>query len=259
MNIEICLRDGRKLALAVAAVALALAGGIVRASYAADGAEFYVVQGLPGEMSMSPWTASRSPGMSRPRRSPGRSRSRRGHARSPFSDSGDVRARTGCSRSRRAPAGTWSRTCPRRRATSRSSRCSATTWSAVRRQGVAGRGPHRGGPAGRHPGERQGAVREHRQRRVAEADRSGGTYKVAIVPTGETKPVDPRAGRADRQGRRGQPGVRGGRPGEEDDERRRACDRRPAPAGRASRPRSTPGPAARRSVQAPSLVVNLVR
>ena len=84
------------------------------------------------------------------------------------------------------------------------------------------------------------------------------TYKVAIVPTGETKPVLLGPLSSHRPGRCAEPGLCRGRPGEEDHERRRARDREPAPPARPSRrgQHRNRRPGGR---SGPSLVVNLAR
>ena len=83
------------------------------------------------------------------------------------------------------------------------------------------------------------------------------TYEVAIVPTGETKPVILGPGQADGAGWRGQPGLRDRRSGQEDDERRRARHPHRHHRVRPSRPMSTPALAARRGKD--SLGVTLTR
>ncbi|CAA9343582.1 MAG: hypothetical protein AVDCRST_MAG48-3804, partial [uncultured Friedmanniella sp.] len=92
-------------------------------------------------------------------------------------------------------------------------------------QGVADRRAHRPGGRGRRPGGRQGAVRRHRERGVAQPRRPGGHLRGRDRARRQVVPGAPRARRPHREGRRAEPGVRHRRPGQEDDERRGARDR----------------------------------
>ncbi len=234
-----------KVALAATA-ALGLAAVSIPASYAADGAEFYVVQGLPGKSVDVAVDGKSVVKNVKTAAVAGPFKIKAGSRKVTFSDGGDVLAdrmftvKAGSSwdvvvhlpaSTSDDPVVTVFRNdldqVPNGKASLVVAHTASVPPADIRVDGKV-------------------LFEQHRQRRVAAADRSGGDVRGGDRADRGEEAGHPRPGRADRQGRRRQPGLRGGRPRKEVHERRRACAARPGPAGPGSRPRSTPGPVAKR-------------
>ena len=153
---------------------VAIAGLTVGPSYAADDAKVYFVQGLPGDsldVAVDGKTVAKDV---KTAAVVGPFKVKAGSRKVTFSDNGKVvlermftvKADSSWDVVVHLPASSSAK--PGRH------RVQERPVAGARRQGVAGRRPHGGGAAGRYPGQRQGAVREHRERRVVEVDRAGG-------------------------------------------------------------------------------------